>query len=79
MSTALHGGDYWFDTWFCRKISPEPEIAWRSCGTTWGRIKAMFNDAWGGYPAADFLAKLDPKLGKLRATLERKLVGHRQS
>ena len=31
--------------------------------------KAMFNDAWGGYPAADFLAKLDPKLGTLRRTL----------
>ncbi len=31
--------------------------------------KAMFNDSWGGYPAKDFLAKLDPKLGKLRDTL----------
>jgi len=31
--------------------------------------KAMFNDNWGGYPARDFLAKLDPKLGKLRDTL----------
>lgn len=31
--------------------------------------KAMFNDNWGGYPAKDFLAKLDPKLGKLRDTL----------
>jgi len=31
--------------------------------------KAMFNDAWGGYPAKDFLAKLDPKLGELRQTL----------
>jgi len=31
--------------------------------------KAMFNDNWGGYPAADFLAKLDPKLGQLRKTL----------
>ncbi|MBN1392413.1 MAG: ribulokinase [Sedimentisphaerales bacterium] len=31
--------------------------------------KAMFNDDWGGYPAKDFLAKLDPKLGKLRDTL----------
>ena len=34
--------------------------------------KAMFNDNWGGYPNADFLAKLDPKLGKLRATLSDK-------
>ncbi|MCD6393461.1 MAG: ribulokinase [Planctomycetes bacterium] len=31
--------------------------------------KAMFNDNWGGYPDAEFLARLDPKLGKLRATL----------
>ena len=31
--------------------------------------KAMFNDNWGGYPAKDFLAKLDPKLGALRDTL----------
>ena len=31
--------------------------------------KAMFNDAWGGYPAKEFLAKLDPKLGELRDTL----------
>ncbi|MBN2132974.1 MAG: ribulokinase [Sedimentisphaerales bacterium] len=31
--------------------------------------KAMFSNEWGGYPAADFLAKLDPKLGQLRATL----------
>jgi len=31
--------------------------------------KAMFSNEWGGYPAADFLAKLDPKLGQLRETL----------
>ncbi len=31
--------------------------------------KAMFNEHWGGYPAKDFLAKLDPKLGRLRETL----------
>ena len=31
--------------------------------------KAMFNDDWGGYPDADFLSKLDPKLGPLRKTL----------
>ena len=34
--------------------------------------KAMFNDKWGGYPDAAFLAKLDPKLGKLRQTLSEK-------
>jgi L-ribulokinase len=31
--------------------------------------KAMFNSDWGGYPDAQFLAKLDPKLAKLRETL----------
>jgi L-ribulokinase len=34
--------------------------------------KAMFNDDWGGYPAKDFLAKLDPKLGQLRDALTEK-------
>jgi L-ribulokinase len=31
--------------------------------------KAMFNADWGGYPDAKFLAKLDPKMGELRARL----------
>jgi L-ribulokinase len=31
--------------------------------------KAMFNDMWGGLPAKEFLAKLDPKLGDLRDRL----------
>jgi L-ribulokinase len=31
--------------------------------------KAMFNSAWGGLPAADFLAALDPRLGELRGRL----------
>ena len=31
--------------------------------------KAMYNDGWGGYPDAEFLAKLDPKLGELRSRL----------
>ena len=31
--------------------------------------KAMFNSDWGGLPAKDFLAKLDPKLGQLRDRL----------
>ncbi len=34
--------------------------------------KAMFNDDWDGYPDAEFLAMLDPKLGKLRQTLSKK-------
>jgi L-ribulokinase len=34
--------------------------------------KAMFNDAWGGLPARDFLVKLDPRLGELRDRLYRK-------
>jgi len=31
--------------------------------------KAMFNNNWGGYPAKDFLVKLDSKLGRLRDSL----------
>ncbi len=31
--------------------------------------KAMFNAEWGGLPAKDFLAKLDPKLSELRGRL----------
>ena len=31
--------------------------------------KAMWNTKWDGYPDAQFLSKLDPKLGKLRARL----------
>jgi L-ribulokinase len=34
--------------------------------------KAMFNEAWGGYPANKFLAKLDPALGELRDRLQDK-------
>ena len=31
--------------------------------------KAMFNETWGGYPDAEFLSQLDPKLGALRGRL----------
>ncbi|MDD4890627.1 MAG: ribulokinase [Phycisphaerae bacterium] len=31
--------------------------------------KAMYNDAWGGYPDAKFLSRLDPRLGQLRSRL----------
>jgi L-ribulokinase len=31
--------------------------------------KAMYNDTWGGYPDAEFLDMLDPKLGALRSRL----------
>ncbi len=34
--------------------------------------KAMYNDTWGGYPDAEFLAQLDPKLGELRSRLRSK-------
>lgn len=42
--------------------------ALRRCRCAAGH-KAMFNDAWGGYPDEDFLADLDPKLAALRKTL----------
>src|SRR5439155_22943483 len=31
--------------------------------------KAMYNDDWGGYPDAEFLAQLHPKMGELRSRL----------
>jgi L-ribulokinase len=31
--------------------------------------KAMWNESWGGYPDAEFLAKLNPKLAQLRSRL----------
>ena len=31
--------------------------------------KAMYSDDWGGYPDAEFLSRLDPKLGELRSRL----------
>lgn len=34
--------------------------------------KAMYNDTWGGYPDAEFLSQLDPKLGALRSRLTAK-------
>jgi L-ribulokinase len=34
--------------------------------------KAMYNDAWGGYPDERFLSELDPKLGELRKRLRPK-------
>jgi L-ribulokinase len=34
--------------------------------------KAMYNDAWGGYPDAEFLGSLHPRLGELRSRLAAK-------
>ncbi|HOX58909.1 MAG TPA: ribulokinase [Candidatus Paceibacterota bacterium] len=34
--------------------------------------KGMYNNAWGGYPDAEFLSQLDPKLGQLRSRLPSK-------
>ena len=36
--------------------------------------KAMYNDDWGGYPDAEFLSTLDPKLGLLRSRLRSKAL-----
>ena len=35
--------------------------------------KAMYNNGWGGYPDAEFLAQLDPALGALRSRLPRQV------
>ncbi len=34
--------------------------------------KAMYNDQWGGYPDAEFLGKLDPRMADLRTRLRSK-------
>ncbi len=34
--------------------------------------KAMYNDDWGGYPDAEFLGQLDPKMAELRSRLRPK-------
>lgn len=34
--------------------------------------KAMYNDDWGGYPDEEFLSRLDPKMGRLRARLNQR-------
>jgi len=34
--------------------------------------KAMYNDAWGGYPDEEFLGRLDPAMAELRRRLEPK-------
>lgn len=34
--------------------------------------KAMYSDDWGGYPDAEFLSQIDPKLGQLRSRLRPK-------
>ncbi|MFP4354978.1 MAG: ribulokinase [Phycisphaerae bacterium] len=34
--------------------------------------KAMYSDQWGGYPDAEFLGKLDPRLAELREVLQDK-------
>ena len=41
--------------------------------------KAMYNDAWGGYPDKRFLSKLDPALGMLRQRMADKAYGINQA
>jgi L-ribulokinase len=37
--------------------------------------KAMYNEAWDGYPDAEFLARLDPRLAVLRSRLSTRVRG----
>lgn len=46
-------------------LAPEKFIA----GVCAAGHKAMWNAGWGGYPDAEFLSQLDPKLGELRSRL----------
>jgi L-ribulokinase len=41
----------------------------RSAGICGAGHKAMYNPGWGGYPDAEFLSRLDPKMGELRERL----------
>jgi L-ribulokinase len=41
----------------------------RTAGICAAGHKAMFNQNWGGYPDAEFLGKLDPRMGALRSRL----------
>ena len=47
-------------------LTRQQDIKHSRCGAG---HKAMFADDWGGLPAKDFLAELDPKLGRLRQRL----------
>ena len=55
-----------------RRLDPGDAHRHRSTGQADGRrfapraTKRCINDSWGGYPDAEFLSKLDPKLGELR-------------
>jgi L-ribulokinase len=40
-----------------------------SAGVCAAGHKAMFNENWGGYPDAEFLSKLNPKIARLRSRL----------
>jgi L-ribulokinase len=46
-------------------LAPEKFIA----GVCAAGHKAMWNESWGGYPDAEFLSQLNPKLSELRARL----------
>jgi L-ribulokinase len=55
----------WLPAVLCGRTAPS-EIVRGICAAG---HKAMFGDAWGGYPDEEFLAALDPRLVKVRKTL----------
>jgi L-ribulokinase len=58
----------WLPAMLADRAAPETIVV----GVCAAGHKAMYNDSWGGYPDADFLSALDPKLAQLRSRLPAK-------
>ena len=55
--------------WICGVLTGTDHPSQLRRGRCAAGHKAMFSDAWGGYPDKEFLTKLDPRLGRVRDTL----------
>ena len=55
--------------WICGVLTGTDHPSQLKRGRCAAGHKAMFSDAWGGYPDKEFLTKLDPRLGRVRETL----------
>lgn len=59
--------------WIPAMMTGTEELDRLTVGVCAAGHKAMYNDAWGGYPDAEFLSQLDPKMGELRTRLPRRV------
>ncbi len=55
--------------WIPTMLAGKPDPATMTVGVCAAGHKAMWNANWGGFPDADFLSSLDPKLAALRSRL----------